>query len=268
MPTLEQPHYAKEGQALRSGSILGVPVVAAPASSVSRRIIEWAQFGASKYVCLANVHMTTSAKRNPELLRVVKQADLVLADGKPLVWCLHRQGLREADHIRGADLTLDLCRQAEIAGVPVYFFGGSKSTIHAVEKSLERRFPRLQVVGCHAPPKLADRPALDRKVVGEIRASGAKIIFVGLGCPKQDYWMAQHSPHLPAVLLGVGAAFDFIAGTLPQAPAWMSRIGLEWLFRLCLEPRRLWRRYLVSNSLFAWHIIRGDLGGQPGQGDN
>lgn len=122
---------------------------------------------------------------------------------------------------------------------------------------LLERFPGLKVVGLEAPPILPARPPIDAEVGERIKASGARLVFVGLGCPKQELWMNVHREHIPAVLIGVGAAFNFLAGTVPRAPVWMQRSGLEWFWRLAREPRRLWRRYLVTNSVFVWKMIKG-----------
>jgi N-acetylglucosaminyldiphosphoundecaprenol N-acetyl-beta-D-mannosaminyltransferase len=152
--------------------------------------------------------------------------------------------------VYGPDLTLAICSLAARRGVTVAFVGGTEHTLILLERELQRRFPRLQISLVQSPPFRATSPPEDAELVRRIATSGAGIVFVGLGCPKQERWMAEHKGRVPAVMVGVGAAFDFLAGTKPQAPRWMMRWGLEWLFRLSAEPRRLWRRYLYNNPRF------------------
>jgi N-acetylglucosaminyldiphosphoundecaprenol N-acetyl-beta-D-mannosaminyltransferase len=257
---------------LETGRVIGVPVTAGTFKKVTRAIVD----GASRdggYVCVANVHMVTIARRSAGFLRVLENAKLVTSDGMPLVWALRQQGFEYAERVAGADLVGPLCELAAKEGLPVYFFGSTPKTVKSLNKVIARRFPTLQVAGCESPPVLPQRPVVDPAVVERINASGARIVFVGLGCPKQEFWMEAYTPHLSAVLVGVGAVFDLMAGTVPRAPLWMQRLGLEWLYRLAVEPRRLWKRYLVTNTLFCWYLavecLRGYLRGErsdPNQG--
>lgn len=208
------------------------------------------------YVCLANVHMLVAAARNGELRNIIQKANLVAPDGMPLIWLLKRRGFPEAERIPGTDLTLKVCETAAREGIAVGFYGSTTETLDALRKSLLHRFPQLNITFCESPPLLPEKPEVDRRVVDRLITSGTKIVFVGLGCPKQEFWMAAHSPHVPAVLIGVGAAFDFIAGTIKRAPLWMQKGGLEWFYRLCREPRRLWKRYFLMNTLFFWMVIK------------
>jgi N-acetylglucosaminyldiphosphoundecaprenol N-acetyl-beta-D-mannosaminyltransferase len=230
-----------------------VPITAGTLKKVTRAIVNVAGEDGG-YVCVANVHMVTIARRNAGLLRVMENAKLVTSDGMPLVWALRQQGFKYAERVAGPDLVGPLCELAAKEGLPIYFFGGTPKTVQALNKVIARRFPALQVAGCEAPPVLPQRPVVDPAVVERINASGARIVFVGLGCPKQEFWMEAYTPHLSAVLIGVGVAFDLTAGTVPRAPLWMQERGLEWLFRLAAEPQRLLRRYLVTNTLFCWYL--------------
>jgi N-acetylglucosaminyldiphosphoundecaprenol N-acetyl-beta-D-mannosaminyltransferase len=182
-------------------------------------------------------------------------AALVASDGMPLVWYLRRHGFEQAGQVRGPELMIRLCEAAAAEGLPVYFYGGDDELMAALRATLNARIPGLKIAGTEAAPMLARRPAVDDAAVQRIRASGAGLLFVGLGCPKQEFWMAAHRPHLDAVMVGVGQAFSIAAGLLPEAPSWMRRTGFEWLFRVASEPRRLWRRYLVTNSLFIYFVI-------------
>ena len=175
---------------------------------------------------------------------------MVTPDGMPLVWLLRALGVREASRVYGPTLTLHVCEAAAAAGVPVGFYGGTPESLREFEAGLARRFPGLQRRVPHAPPFRELTPEEDARVVERILASGARILFVGLGCPKQERWMAAHKDRLPLVQIGVGAAFDFHSGRVRQAPAWIQNLGMEWAFRLAMEPRRLWRRYLVNNPRF------------------
>lgn len=216
--------------------------------------------GKHHYVCIANVHMTVTAKTDKDLRLAMEKADIVTSDGMPLVWELRRQGFKEAERVSGPDLMIELCDRAQSEGVSIYFYGGSPSVVKKLEEKLIVRFPGLKIAGIESPPMLPNKPEVDYGVVDKIKASGAGIVFVGLGCPKQELWMHTYSPHIPAVLIGVGAAFDFFAGTVKRAPLWMQKSGLEWFYRLCSEPRRLWKRYLVTNSLFVWYWFLERLG--------
>ena len=154
-----------------------------------------------------------------------------------------------------------VCEAAAAEGLPVYFYGGDGGLMAELRVALQHRIPDLQIAGMETAPMLPRQPEVDPATVERIRNSGARIVFIGLGCPKQEFWTAAYRPHLPAVLIGVGQAFGIAAGLLPQAPEWMRRSGLEWLFRLVLEPRRLWRRYLVTNSLFIAFVL-GEAAGR------
>jgi N-acetylglucosaminyldiphosphoundecaprenol N-acetyl-beta-D-mannosaminyltransferase len=187
--------------------------------------------------------------------RVVNGADLTVPDGLPLVWAQRLLGHQGASQVRGADLALDLCAYAERERIPLGLFGGSESVIARLKQVLLARFPELKIVYSESPPFRPITAEEDREYVEHIRKSGTKILFVGLGCPKQEQWMAAHKDRLDVVMLGIGAAFDFITGQKKAAPEWMRRIGLEWLFRLASEPRRLWRRYLKHNPRFLWYFV-------------
>jgi N-acetylglucosaminyldiphosphoundecaprenol N-acetyl-beta-D-mannosaminyltransferase len=226
-------------------------------------IREWASCGVSAYICVATVNNVMEAYDSRDFLGVMNGADLVTSDGVPLVWALRLLGHRSATRVYGPDLMPAALAMAQRESLPVGFYGGSPAVLEMLRKSVEARFPRLRIVYSFAPPFRPLTPDEDDAVVEDIRRSGARILFVGLSTPKQDYWMAGHRGRIPAVMLGVGAAFDFLAGTKKQAPRWMMRIGMEWFFRLATEPRRLWRRYLKHNPrfvvLFAGQLVRERL---------
>lgn len=235
--------------------VVGIPITIGALNDVANEIIQYAKKRVRGYVCVANVHMVVTARRNEGLLRIMEDAEFVTCDGMPLVWELRRQGYRDAGRVAGPDLMVKLCETAMEERLPVYFFGGGYETIQALKERIAIHFPTLNVVGYESPPMLPPQSGVDFTVAERIRASGAKIVFVGLGCPKQEFWMSVYSPYIPAILIGVGAAFDFFAGTLSRAPFWMQKSGLEWFYRLLCEPQRLCRRYMVTNTLFIFYLI-------------
>ena len=230
--------------------ILGMRVDATSYEDAARRVLAWARQGVSRYVCVANVHMVMEAYDSTEFRRIVNAADLVTPDGMPLVWMLRRLGIPDQDRVAGPELLPRICEAAARDGIPVGFYGGKPEVLDSLVRRLRERFPELQVAYAYSPPFRTLTLEEDEQIVEEINDSGVRILFVGLGCPKQERWMAEHKGRVQAVMLGVGAAFDFHAGRVPQAPAWIQRLGLEWFFRLLMEPRRLWRRYARHNPRF------------------
>lgn len=221
----------------------------------TQQILEWAQAGESRVVYAAPVHMVMEAYDSPEFRRIVNQADLVTPDGMPLVWILRLMGVKGQQRVYGPDLSLYVGEAAAREGIPVGFYGGTPEALEGIRTNFMRRFPGLRVVYAYSPPFRLLTSEEEEAVLKAMIESGVRILFVGLGCPKQEKWMAAHRGRLPAVMLGVGAAFDFHSGRVRQAPPWMQRLGLEWFFRLLMEPRRLWRRYLKHNPRFIGLVI-------------
>lgn len=241
---------------LKTGQVIGLPLTVGSTEKIAEKIGREANMGYGGYVCVANVHMVTTARRNEKLCKIMEKSLLVTADGLPLVWVLKQNGFKEAGRVTGTDLTLKLCEAAADEGIPVYFYGGSPETIKTLKAFIAKRFLNLKVVGYESPPLLPLQPEIDQDVVSRIRASGARIVFVGLGCPKQEYWMAAYTSHLPAILIGVGAVFDFLAGTCPRAPVCMQKLGLEWVHRLATQPGRTWKRYAITNPVFVGLVLK------------
>jgi N-acetylglucosaminyldiphosphoundecaprenol N-acetyl-beta-D-mannosaminyltransferase len=194
----------------------------------------------------------------------MNSADLVTPDGMPLVWGLRKLGVQDASRVYGPDLTPAILSAAEEQGIPVGFFGGASDVLAVLLKIVAQRWPRLEVVYSYSPPFRALTPDEDQAIADEINSSGARILLVGIGCPKQENWMARHKGRIECVSVGVGAAFDFITGIKKQAPLAMQRSGTEWLYRLLSEPRRLWKRYLLHNprfmALFGVQLVRQRTG--------
>jgi N-acetylglucosaminyldiphosphoundecaprenol N-acetyl-beta-D-mannosaminyltransferase len=230
-------------------SALNLPLAAA--------IIEgWLYADRRDYVCVTGVHGIIESRRDPAVRAIHNAAGLVTPDGMPLVWLLRLAGYRTTARVYGPDLMLELLGRSVPKGITHFLYGATEATLMQLQTKLLARFPGLRIVGTLAPPFRTLTPVEDDEVVAAINRANPDIVWVGLSTPKQEIWMAEHRSFLTAnVLLGVGAAFDFHAGRLRQAPSWMQRSGLEWLFRLCQEPRRLGRRYLYGNSRFILEIL-------------
>jgi N-acetylglucosaminyldiphosphoundecaprenol N-acetyl-beta-D-mannosaminyltransferase len=227
-------------------------------------IVQWAHAAVSRYVCVANVHMAMEAYDDPEFRQVINNAALVTSDGMPLVWGLRLLGVPEATRVYGPELTPCVCMHAEREGLAVAFVGSTDDVLARLQSVLRARFPRLVIAYTWSPPFRQLDPGEEAEMLESLRRSQARIIFVGLGCPKQERWMARYHAQVNATMIGVGAAFDFIAGAKANAPRAVQRLGLEWLFRLMTEPRRLWRRYAYHNprflALFGAQLLRHALG--------
>jgi N-acetylglucosaminyldiphosphoundecaprenol N-acetyl-beta-D-mannosaminyltransferase len=187
---------------------------------------------------------------------ILNRADLVAPDGMPLVWALRLFGIPTATRVTAPELTIHLLERTAAEGVAVGFYGSTQDVLARILAKCQQEFPGLRVKYAHAPPFRPLTPEEDAVVVDEINASGARLLFVGLGCPKQERWMAAHKGRVNAVMLGIGYTFDFFSEAKPRAPSWMQSAGLEWLFRLGTEPRRLWWRYAYHNPRFIALLFR------------
>ena len=230
--------------------ILGIRIAGTSYEDTTNRVIVWATSGDFRSVCIANVHMAMEAYDSGDFRKIVNKADIVTPDGMPLVLLLRILGLKNQPRVYGPTLMKHICEASAQVGVSVGFYGSTPETLKNLVHNLTDRIPNLKVDYTYSPPFRSLTLEEDETIVKEINASKIKILFVGLGCPKQEQWMFAHRDRVQAVMIGVGAGFDFYAGTVKQAPRWMMRMGLEWLFRLCMEPKRLWRRYLYNNPRF------------------
>jgi N-acetylglucosaminyldiphosphoundecaprenol N-acetyl-beta-D-mannosaminyltransferase len=219
-------------------------------------IYGWASRHESRYVCVCAVHSVVTASQDAEYGRIVNEADLACPDGAPVAWMLRRLGHSHQQRINGPDLMLKYCEQAAARGESVFLYGGATETLERLKSALQKRFPALKIAGAISPPFRPLTPAEDAEIVAAINESKAGTVWVGLGCPKQERWMAAHRHRIHAVMIGVGAAFDYHAGTLKRAPPWMQNNGIEWLHRMASEPRRLAGRYLQTNSIFLFKALR------------
>ena len=241
---------------------LGVPVDALQMPEVIERMEQWiALRSASHYIAVTNAHGVVVAQQDPSFKKTLESADMVIPDGMPLVWIGRRNGHRMPERVCGPDLFAAFCQKTQAKGYSHFLYGGAPGAPEALAAVLTQRYPGLRVAGMYSPPFRALTPEEDENAVRMINESGADVLWVGLGCPKQERWMYEHRDRLtvPAVI-GVGAAFDFVSGRLPRAPRILGDNGLEWVYRLWREPRRLWRRYLVSNSSFLFYCFQEMLG--------
>jgi N-acetylglucosaminyldiphosphoundecaprenol N-acetyl-beta-D-mannosaminyltransferase len=241
-----------------TSAVLGVPLALTDYEGTLDWIDAAVAAGHRGYVCVAATHTVMAAQEDPELRAAVLGADFTVPDGQPLVWALNLLGHRLSDRVYGPDLMERACERAAASGLRFYLYGGrNQGALAQLARNLRLRHPGLRIVGGHVPPFRPLSDAEQAAVVADIRRSGADVVWVGIGVPKQEKWMADMRARLHApVLVGVGAAFDFHAGLVPQAPGAMQRLGLEWVFRLAQEPGRLWRRYLRYNPRFVWGFAR------------
>jgi len=218
-------------------------------------VLEWSAERVGRYVCLANVHMAMEAFDDPAFRAIVERADLVLPDGMPLVWAQRLLGHGEASRVFGPDLMERVLERAAALGVPVGFYGGSPELLQKLREVASVRWPRLRIAAAIAPPFRALTPEEDLEHTRAIDGSGARVLFVGIGCPRQEQWMSQHVGRVSCPMLGVGQAFDLVTGVKRNPPRWMHDAGLGWVYRLVHEPRRLWRRYAANNPRFLFLFL-------------
>ena len=244
-------------------NILGVGISAINMAMALHAIEGWIVRREPHYICVTGVHGVMESQQDAELLHIHNTAGLVTPDGMPLVWLSRLMGFRDVEQVCGSDLMLAVCDRSVTVtrGYRHFFYGGAPGVAEKLVARLLSRFPGLQVVGIDSPPFRPLTPSEDQAAVERMNAAQPDVVWVGLSTPKQERWMAAHMGQLNAsVLIGAGAAFDFHAGLKRRAPRWMQRTGLEWLFRLMLEPRRLWRRYLINNPWFLGLILLQALG--------
>lgn len=240
----------------RTVRVFGVPVNPCTYASAVDEIIGAARAHQSFGVAALATHGLMTAVSDAQFRSAIERLDLVTPDGQPVRWALNLE-IDDAlpERVYGPELTERVCAAAAHEGLTVYLFGSTDATCQALATALEQRYPEIKIVGVQ-PDRFRDAtPEEDAADVDKIVASGANVVLVGRGCPRQERWVADHLGRVPAAMLAVGAAFDYLAGTLTPPPAWMQRLGLEWVHRLWQEPGRLWRRYLVTNSQFLVHFV-------------
>jgi N-acetylglucosaminyldiphosphoundecaprenol N-acetyl-beta-D-mannosaminyltransferase len=247
-----------------SAQILGAQVHRTSYTEACDRIQRLAIAQTSCYIIAANVHVVMTAYWNSTYRQVVNKAALVTPDGMPLVWALRLLGQQNATRVYGPDLMLAWCQRASDVQLSIYLYGGTEAMLQKLQRELRSQFPQLIIAGVYVPPFRELTPSEEAQDIERIDASGANVVFVALGCPKQEYWMARQQGRIHAVMIGVGAAFAFHSGEVKQAPRWIMAVGLEWLYRFAVEPKRLWKRYLINNPafilLFGVQLLKQRLG--------
>ncbi|MEY2976189.1 MAG: WecB/TagA/CpsF family glycosyltransferase [Prochlorotrichaceae cyanobacterium] len=236
--------------------VIDYPVTALSLDQQTDLILRWAQQRSSRYVCVANVHMLMEAHNHDSMSKVLEGADLVTPDGMPLVWMMRMLGIKQQERVCGVDILVDLCQKASNLKQSVYFLGSDQFTLGKMRDRLEVEFPNLQVAAYHPLPFRPLSEAEDAELIEQINASGAGIVFVSLGCPKQERWMAAHRDKINAVMIGLGGAFPVYAGLQKRAPELVRNAGLEWAYRLAQEPKRLWNRYASTIPPFAYLALK------------
>lgn len=237
-------------------SVIDVPIAALSLDNQIRLIAHWAIAGENKMVCVANVHMLMEAYWHPEFGKILAEADLRTPDGMPLVWMMRLLGIVGQERVAGMDIFEGLCRKAQQEKIDVFFVGSEPAILEKIRDRLHQDFPDLRVAGMVPLPFEPLPISVDEELIARINNSGAKIVFVSLGCPKQEYWMHEYRDKINAVTIGLGGIFPIYAGLQTRAPHWMRDAGLEWVYRLLLEPRRLWRRYFKTIPPFLWLASR------------
>jgi N-acetylglucosaminyldiphosphoundecaprenol N-acetyl-beta-D-mannosaminyltransferase len=226
-------------------------------SNALDRIEQLAINQAGSYVCISNVHMCMEVFDSSEFESVVNNADLVIPDGRPLSWAQKLLSHSEAEQVRGQDIMNAVCQQSGIKSLNIGLYGGSSDELlQQVVTELQTSYPDINITFSYSPPFRPLTDEEDQGIIHKINDADVNVLFVGIGCPKQERWMAAHKESLNCVMLGVGAAYDFIAGSKKHAPRWVQRVGLEWLFRFCSEPQRLWKRYLQQNPRFVYYFTK------------
>jgi exopolysaccharide biosynthesis WecB/TagA/CpsF family protein len=210
-----------------------------------------------QYICFSNVHTTVMAKENPDYAQILNEAAMVFPDGAPIAKLEAKRGFEGAERVAGPDFMNNMFRDTADGKVSHYFYGSTDETLKKLQENLKQKYPNINIKGIYSPPfrQLSDEE--DEEDIKRINDSGADIVWIGLGAPKQEKWMNAHKGKLNAVMMGVGAGFDFHAGTIQRAPIWLQKIGLEWLYRLLKDPVRLYKRYIVTNTKFLWYILKG-----------
>ena len=236
-----------------SCSVLGVHVAIGNMDSLKENILSNIDKLRGKYICVANVHTTVTAYENRKYRRVQNGAAMVLPDGGPLSMVARFMGHKEARRVTGPDLMGEMFKEK---GVRQFFYGSTQETLDKLKGILENDYPDAEVCGMYSPPFRTISPEEDKEIVDMINATKPDIIWVGLGAPKQENWMAKHEGRINAVMVGVGAGFDYYAGNIKRAPMIMQKLSLEWLYRLMQEPKRLYKRYFSTNTMFIFYCYR------------
>ncbi len=242
-------------------NVIGNQISRQTMSGALDAVVQRIQAGDGGYVCFTNVHVSVMARENTNIQNIINHSFMTLPDGKPVYWVGKLKGLDSLEQVPGPDFFPQLLKTQTEPSLRHYFFGGSQQTLDELVSTVKKNYPGAVIAGSESPPFRELSHAEIEASLQRIKDSKANVVWVGLGAPKQEKWMADHWKTLkPAVLFGVGAAFDFHAGNIQRAPLWAQRLGLEWLHRLLSEPRRLWKRYFYTNTMFLFYLLKEQLG--------
>lgn len=239
-----------------TGKIINSDITALTFNQTVSVIEEWISKKENRYVCICNTHSVVTASDDEYFAKALEHADMCTADGMPLVWALRLYGFDDQDRVDGPNLMLSLCEQSRMKKYKLFFCGGTEDTLERLRQRLSRDYDGAEIVGSYSPPFRKMTEEENRKIVNMINDSKADIVFVSLGCPKQEYWMYEHCTQINGVMIGVGAAFDFVTGNIKRPPLIFQKLGLEWLFRLVSEPKRLWKRYAYNNPVYIYRFLK------------
>lgn len=249
MDVQQKPKY-------RVGKIINSNISTLSFNETISAIEAWISEKHKQYVCICNTHSLVTASNDSTFEEVLNQAGLCTPDGMPLVWALKSYGYAGQERVDGPNLMLKLCEMSKMKKYKIFLYGGTKETLEELTQKLHKQYEGIEIVGYHSPPFRKITEEEDAEVVRMINSTEADIIFVSLGCPKQEYWMYDHRDRINGIMIGVGAAFDFITGSIKRPPLIFQKLGLEWLFRLLKEPKRLWKRYAYNNPVYVYRFLK------------
>ena len=235
---------------IKTKKLLGLKVAVTDPEEAAIKVLADIEELGGEYITFANVHALMMSRGDQEYKKAQQEALMVMPDGKPLAWCLNKRGYDEAERVAGPDFFQRSLAMSSLTGKTHYLYGSSPETLEALKKKIEKRYPGAKIVGYESPPFHDLSEEEEKAAIDRMNASGADYIWIGLGAPKQELFMQRHKGEAKGLMLGVGAGFDFMAGTAKRAPVWMRWMGLEWLYRLLQDPGRLWKRYVVTNTQF------------------
>jgi N-acetylglucosaminyldiphosphoundecaprenol N-acetyl-beta-D-mannosaminyltransferase len=241
---------------IETKNVIDFAITSLPCEEQISTMVKWGTSNLSKVVCIANVHMLIEGHYNSSFGTVLQSADLVTPDGMPLVWMLRFLGAVHQDRVAGIDVLEGACRLSQDNGVGVYFLGSQDAILEKMKARLNREFPNLKIAGMKSLPFRPLTDEEDRDLIQSLNQSGAGLVFVSLGCPKQEAWMSHHKGKVSAVMVGLGGAFPVYAGIHKRAPKALRQAGLEWFYRLVQEPQRLWKRYATTIPVFLWLVAK------------
>lgn len=240
---------------MQTCNILGVNIAVTSKQEMTQYLCQNIKKYSGRYICISNVHTTVMSYEDEKYRQIQNNASFALPDGKPLSIVQKKRGFEKAQRVTGPDLMGSIFEQSMNNGFRHFFIGSTKETLDTLKLKLEQRYPGLEIAGMYSPPFRRMSDLEDGELMKKVCDARADFVWIGLGAPKQEFFMADHKDKMPGLMIGVGAGFDYFAGNIKRAPKWMQKCCLEWLYRLCQEPKRLWKRYLVTNTKFLWLII-------------